>query len=756
MYTIRHGTRPGFVEIIFDGKTTTDVIGELKGYSFKFTQFGGNPRWYGKKENLPPSYQDKSILHAASTDDIVVVTPDSDHRFRTDAAPAELQRIERKPSKTPEPSDHMVKIEKLRMLCERDSNLASYNDALKTCTQETADRYKPDGEFFAKFKIKIGRKYCNVDVATGSGALMVDMTTQEIFGIKGYGVVHKGKAYGTLDTVENWNWFLTGGRTPFEKKDEPVAKSKPLDLKAAKGGHMLSGQVRNIETLEFRADHAFGVNVSKKDSPYCTDGFVMMVRAAVDTDFPHMDRIMANDGRTIEDARLQPVFEKAPLTGIPAAGGVLAFAFDDVAVVARDGKYLTYFEAGERANVFDAEMIRFIQKATRYDEVHLNEKNIAIFLKNKEVVAILLGMDLREHIRLMKEMEKTAPPLSYMVGCKTNKNETKWATNAMRYATKELAEAAGRDLHSRWMALAEWCVLPSFDPVYPKPEPVEFIAPDIVEVAKVMGKLEVVVVKDKTPEEIAWAEFIKNTRKLKGWIGEQQMSCLKDGARGEEKEFFYETANRLVATIAAMPKTYETDKSSKDAVIHLHYFKGGADWWILEKDKGSPDDTPEQFQSQAFGQACLGQGYGDGELGYISIAELIQNNVELDFHWKPITLKELLAKRNPEESPAPEREPEPTPPEPEPVTEHVPFVPRIVDREKREDEIVKNAIDGLKEIQRVGEEKRRALDASREKLPLRVHGEPDEGDEARLAWIKKMRADCTDLRVAESGMTLVK
>jgi hypothetical protein len=37
-------------------------------------------------------------------------------------------------------------------------------------------------------------------------------------------------------------------------------------------------------------------------------------------------------------------------------------------------------------------------------------------------------------------------------------------------------------------------------------------------------------------------------------------------------------------------------------------------------------------------------GYG-AELGYISIEELIKNSVEIDLHWKPITLKELKNKK---------------------------------------------------------------------------------------------------------------
>ena len=54
-------------------------------------------------------------------------------------------------------------------------------------------------------RTKIGGKYAKVDVGT-SGKYMVEMDTGRIFGIKGYGVIHRGHSYGTLDTTADWNW----------------------------------------------------------------------------------------------------------------------------------------------------------------------------------------------------------------------------------------------------------------------------------------------------------------------------------------------------------------------------------------------------------------------------------------------------------------------------------------------------------------------------------------------------------------------
>ena len=45
-----------------------------------------------------------------------------------------------------------------------------------------------------------------------SGFLMIDNATGEIFGIKGYGRVHKGHRYGTLATAGQWFWGEYGPR----------------------------------------------------------------------------------------------------------------------------------------------------------------------------------------------------------------------------------------------------------------------------------------------------------------------------------------------------------------------------------------------------------------------------------------------------------------------------------------------------------------------------------------------------------------
>lgn len=118
---------------------------------------------------------------------------------------------------------------------------------------------------------------------------------------------------------------------------------------------------------------------------------------------------------------------------------------------------------------------------------------------------------------------------------------------------------------------------------------------------------------------------------LKQFIGKSQLSAIGMGIRGEEGQFFKDKLIEVANVIRAMPKTYGQDGMGDKAIAYLHYFKGGGDWHITEKDM-------EDEQLQAFGLANLGYG---GELGYINIQELIDAGVELDLHWTPKTIGQI-------------------------------------------------------------------------------------------------------------------
>ncbi len=121
---------------------------------------------------------------------------------------------------------------------------------------------------------------------------------------------------------------------------------------------------------------------------------------------------------------------------------------------------------------------------------------------------------------------------------------------------------------------------------------------------------------------------------LRPFIGKWQLSTMRELCEGEEGDWYVARMVELAALILAMPKTYEQDGLGDRAIAHLHYFTGGCDWYITEKDS----DPDGEGQIQAFGSANLGYG---AELGYISIAELIANGAELDLHFSPRPLSTL-------------------------------------------------------------------------------------------------------------------
>jgi hypothetical protein len=125
---------------------------------------------------------------------------------------------------------------------------------------------------------------------------------------------------------------------------------------------------------------------------------------------------------------------------------------------------------------------------------------------------------------------------------------------------------------------------------------------------------------------------IRALQTLRGYIGHEQLQAIGEACQGDER---YAMCDKLVeyeSRIQEMPKTFEQDGKGDDAIAYLHYFKGGMDWYITEKDM-----EPEQLQ--AFGLADLSMGFP--EIGYISITELIEHNVELDLHFIPQTIGKI-------------------------------------------------------------------------------------------------------------------
>lgn len=125
---------------------------------------------------------------------------------------------------------------------------------------------------------------------------------------------------------------------------------------------------------------------------------------------------------------------------------------------------------------------------------------------------------------------------------------------------------------------------------------------------------------------------------LEGFIGGAQLRCMIDGCRGEEGDYFKDKLREMADTVATMPETYGQDGKGDQAVVHLHYFTASADFYITERDS----DPDGQGQVQAFGLANLGLALGGcGELGYISIKDVLSYGAELDLHFTQKTLVEV-------------------------------------------------------------------------------------------------------------------
>lgn len=122
---------------------------------------------------------------------------------------------------------------------------------------------------------------------------------------------------------------------------------------------------------------------------------------------------------------------------------------------------------------------------------------------------------------------------------------------------------------------------------------------------------------------------------LREFIGPNQRHAIKQACQGEEREFFLNKLEALAELIRTMAQTYDQDGKGDQATAYLHYYRGGCDWYITEKDRAGA-------QLQAFGQADLGYG---PELGYISLVELLACGVELDLHFTPCTLADLARER---------------------------------------------------------------------------------------------------------------
>ena len=129
----------------------------------------------------------------------------------------------------------------------------------------------------------------------------------------------------------------------------------------------------------------------------------------------------------------------------------------------------------------------------------------------------------------------------------------------------------------------------------------------------------------------------------RAFISARQSATLSDAQK-----------SALASRIAKMPGSYETDGQGREAIAHLRYFipsagsLGGEDyrrgvlagrcpaWSVTERDKSANDGDGN---AQSFGLTDL---FADGgELGYISIPELLENGAWLDLSFTPKPLSAI-------------------------------------------------------------------------------------------------------------------
>ena len=128
---------------------------------------------------------------------------------------------------------------------------------------------------------------------------------------------------------------------------------------------------------------------------------------------------------------------------------------------------------------------------------------------------------------------------------------------------------------------------------------------------------------------------------LRPFLSQIQMAALTTLSRSahcEEWQFYVAKVEALADLVTGMAQTYQQEGKGDQATVYLHYFIGGSDWYITEKDV---DGGVEQ----AFGYAVLNGDEDCAELGYISIQEITAYGAELDLYFAPRTLADVKAER---------------------------------------------------------------------------------------------------------------
>jgi len=103
---------------------------------------------------------------------------------------------------------------------------------------------------------------------------------------------------------------------------------------------------------------------------------------------------------------------------------------------------------------------------------------------------------------------------------------------------------------------------------------------------------------------------------------------------------------KIYNQIKSTPKMREQENKGDEAIVYLHYFKGGSDFYLTELDTET---------LQGFGIGALSGNYP--EMTYIDVNELVENVFELDLYFTPTKLSVIKNKLNGIDEELPPQEP---------------------------------------------------------------------------------------------------
>lgn len=193
-----------------------------------------------------------------------------------------------------------------------------------------------------KVTVKPKKKYINIDIGS-SGAYMVDATDGTVYGIKGYGVPHKGVVHGNIADVDGE--ILLRGRHAYSGTIRPAPPRKRLDICT-----FCTGGSEHDQRL-----HNLSLEAKQRGVCYCGDGGVKYCDFCTGTREMSVPRNPYEPSRSVDP--FEPVVvEKVYWRHIQRAGG---------ACILRDSSYywmnkLVYWEGSETI-----EAQRFLKSCVR-------------------------------------------------------------------------------------------------------------------------------------------------------------------------------------------------------------------------------------------------------------------------------------------------------------------------------------------------------------------------------------------------------